>query len=197
MLRFHYLSQILTSDTSQIMSDTEKIILKFKAGEASALYTIYDMHSQKLYRFALGLLKDHDNACEIVQEVFVTLWEKRNQVDITFDFENYIFTIAHNAIRKFFRKKSMENKFRDILLNTSTETIENADTSIIYNELLELANRTIEKLPPKRKTVFKLSRLEGLTIKEIASRLDISTRTAENQLARALKYLKEELHSLS
>ncbi len=197
MLRFHYLSQILTSDTSQIMSDTEKIILKFKAGEASAFDTIYDMHSQKLYRFALGLLKDHDNACEIVQEVFVTLWEKRNQVDITFDFENYIFTIAHNAIRKFFRKKSMENKFRDILLNTSTETIENADTSIIYNELLELANRTIEKLPPKRKTVFKLSRLEGLTIKEIASRLDISTRTAENQLARALKYLKEELHSLS
>ncbi len=155
------------------------------------------MHSQKLYRFALGLLKDHDNACEIVQEVFVTLWEKRNQVDITFDFENYIFTIAHNAIRKFFRKKSMENKFRDILLNTSTETIENADTSIIYNELFELANRTIEKLPPKRKTVYKLSRLEGLTIKEIANRLDISTRTAENQLARALKYLKEELHSLS
>ena len=197
MLRFHYLSQILTSDTSQIMSDTEKIILKFKAGEAAAFDTIYDMHSQKLYRFALGLLKDHDNACEIVQEVFVTLWEKRNQVDITFDFENYIFTIAHNAIRKFFRKKSMENKFRDILLNTSTETIENADTSIIYNELFELANRTIEKLPPKRKTVYKLSRLEGLTIKEIANRLDISTRTAENQLARALKYLKEELHSLS
>ena len=180
-----------------MMSETKTLVTKFKAGDAAAFDAIYNMYYQKLYCFVLGLTKDHDSSGEIVQEVFVALWEKRNQVDVTFNFDNYIFTIALNFIRKFFRKKSMENKVKDFMLKNSPEIIEDADASIIYNELLELANKTIEKLPPKRKTVYKLSRLEGLTIKEIANRLDISTRTAENQLARALKYLKEELQSLS
>lgn len=180
-----------------MMPELKTIVSKFKAGDAAAFDAIYNMYNQKLYCFALGLLKDQNSAGEIVQEVFVTLWEKRNQVDVTFNFENYIFTIAYNSIRKFFRKRSMENRVREIMLNNSPDLFENADTSIIYNELLELANKTIEKLPPKRKTVYKLSRHEDMTIKEIANRLNISTRTAENQLARALKYLKEELHTLS
>ena len=179
------------------MSEEKTIIHKFKAGDAAAFDAIYNMYSKKLFNFAYGLLKDQDSAAEMVQEVFVTLWEKRNQVDVKFNFENYIFTITYNSIRKFFRKKSMENKVKDFLLKNSPEVIENADASIIYNELFELANKTIEKLPPKRKTVYKLSRHEGMTIKEIASQLNISTRTAENQLAKALKYLKEELQSLS
>ncbi|MCK5137987.1 MAG: RNA polymerase sigma-70 factor [Bacteroidales bacterium] len=180
-----------------MISVTKTIVNKFKAGDAAAFDAIYDMYSQKLYNFAFGLLKDHDNAGEIVQEVFVTLWEKRDQLNVALNFENYIFTITHNSIRKFFRKKSMENKVKDFLLKNSPEVTENADASIVYNELFELANKTIDKLPPKRKTIYKLSRLEGMTIKEIANRLDISTRTAENQLAKALKYLKEELQNLS
>ena len=91
----------------------------------------------------------------------------------------------------------MENKVKDFLLKNSPEVIENTDDSIIYNELLELANQTIEKLPPKRKTVYKLSRHEGMSIKEIAGKLNISTRTAENHLGKALKYLKEELAGIS
>ena len=178
-------------------SEIKTIVTKFKAGDAAAFDAIYDMYSQKLYNFALGLLKDQDNAGEVVQEVFVTLWEKRSQVDVTFNFENYIFTIAHNSIRKYFRKKSMENRVKNFLLINSPDVVENADTSIVYNELFELANKSIERLPPKRKTIYKLSRIEGMTIKEIATRLDISTRTAENQLAKALKYLKEELQSIS
>lgn len=179
------------------MSEEKTIIKKFKEGDAAAFDAIYHKYSKKLYNFAYGLLKDPDSAGEMVQEVFVTLWEKRNQVDITFSFENYIFTIAYNSIRKFFRKKSMENKVKDYLLKNSPEVIESIDGSIIYNELLELANKTIEKLPPKRKTVYKLSRHEGMRIKEIASRLNISTRTAENHLAKALKFLKEELAGIS
>lgn len=180
-----------------MLPESKSIVKKFKAGDAAAFDAIYDIYHQKLYYFALGLVKDHDSAGEIIQEVFVTLWEKRDQVDVAFNFDNYIFTIAQNSIRKFFRKKSIESKVKDFLLNNSPELIEETDSSIIYNELLELANKTIEKLPPKRKAIYKLSRHEGLTIKEIASRLDISTRTAENQLSRALKYLKEEIHGIS
>jgi len=179
------------------MSEEKAIIQKFKGGDAAAFDTIYNKYSKKLYNFAYGLLKDHDSASEMVQEVFVTLWEKRNQVDVKFNFENYIFTITYNSIRKFFRQRSMEGKVKDFLFKNSPEIISNTDASIIYNELAEIANKTIENLPPRRKTVYKLSRQEGLSIKEIASRLDISPRTAETQLAKALKYLKEELQTLS
>ena len=180
-----------------MIREEKTIIKKFKEGDAAAFDSIYHEYSKKLYNFSYGLLKDPDSAGEMVQEVFVNLWEKRSQVDITLNFENYIFTIAYNSIRKFFRKKSIEKKVKDYLLNNSPEVIENTDGSIIYNELLELANKTIEKLPPKRKTVYKLSRHEGMKIKEIARKLNISTRTAENHLAKALKYLKEELASVS
>jgi len=173
------------------------IIKKFKQGDVAAFDTIYYRYSKKLYNFAIGLVKDQDNAGEIVQEVFVNLWEKRNQIDIALSFENYLFTIAYNSIRKYFRKKSIETKVKDYLLKNSSELVETSDSTVIYNELLELANKSIEKLPPRRRMVYKLSRQEGMKIKQIASKLDISIRTAESHLSKALKYLKKELESSS
>ena len=179
------------------MQPDKKIIKRFKEGDAEAFDAIYHNYSKKMFHFALGLVKDEDISKDLVQEVFVNLWEKRGQVDLNLNFDNYIFTIAYNSIRKYFRKKSIETKVIDHLVKNSPEIIESVDGTVIYNELLELASKTIENLPPKRKIVYKLSRQEGMKIKEIASKLNISTRTAENHLAKALKYLKEELSGIS
>lgn len=179
------------------MPDDKKLIKHFKGGDAAAFDAIYHHYSKRLYHFALGLIKDQDSAGEIVQEVFVNLWEKRDQVDISLNFENYIFTIAYNSIRKYFRKKSVEAKVKKYLLYNSPEIIENSDGTVIYNELLEIANKTIERLPARRKIIYKLSRQEGMKIKEIACKLNISSRTVENQLSKALKYLKDELVGIS
>jgi len=179
------------------MQPDKKIIKRFKEGDAEAFDAIYHNYSKKMFHFALGLVKDEDISKDLVQEVFVNLWEKRGQVDLNLNFDNYIFTIAYNSVRKYFRKKSIETKVIDHLVKNSPEIIESVDGTVIYNELLELASKTIENLPPKRKIVYKLSRQEGMKIKEIASKLNISTRTAENHLAKALKYLKEELSGIS
>lgn len=179
------------------MSIDKEIIKGFKEGDAEAFDAIYHHYSKKMFHFALGLVKDEHIAKEVVQEVFVMLWEKRAQVDLKLNFDNYIFTIVYNSIRKYFRKKSLETKVIDHLLKNSPEIIESVDETLIYNELLEIANNAIENLPPKRKIVYKLSRQEGRKIKEIASKLNISPRTAENHLAKALKYLKEELSGIS
>jgi len=179
------------------MPEDRKILKRFKEGDAEAFDAIYHNYSKKMFHFALGLVKDKDISKDLVQEVFVNLWEKRGQVDLNLNFDNYIFTIAYNSIRKYFRKKSIETKVIDHLVKNSPEIIESVDGTVIYNELLELASKTIENLPPKRKIVYKLSRQEGMKIKEIADKLNISTRTAENHLAKALKYLKEELSGIS
>jgi len=180
-----------------LMPIDKRFIKRFKDGDAEAFDTIYRHYSKKMFHFALGLVKNEDIAKDLVQEVFLSLWEKRGQVDISLNFDNYIFTIAYNSIRKYFRKKSVETKVMDHLLKNSPEIIESVEGSVIYSELFELASRSIEKLPPRRKTVYQLSRQEGLSIKEIADKMSISTRTAENHLAKALKYLKEELAGIS
>lgn len=182
---------------SKYPMEDKSTIRKFKEGDAAAFDTIYHHYSKKLYNFAYGLLKDKDTANEILQEVFVQLWEKRDQVDVALSFENYIFTIVYNAVRKYSRRKSIENKVRYFLSNHSSDITENTDSDIIYNEMLELAYRTIDKLPHKRKIVYKLSRQEGMKIKQIASMLNISPRTVENHLSKALKFLKEELADIS
>ena len=179
------------------MTIDKNIVKKFKEGDAEAFDVIYRSFSRKLFHFALGLLKDKDIAEDLVQEVFVMLWEKRGQVDPKLNFDNYIFTITYNSIRKFFRNKSTETKVIDLLVKDSPEMIESIYGTVIYNEMLDRANKIIETLPPKRKRVYKLSRQEGLKIKEIADKLNISTRTAENHLAKALKYLREELSEIS
>ncbi len=179
------------------MAIDNNTIKRFKEGDAEAFDTIYRHYSGKMFHFALGLVKNKDISKDLIQEVFVNLWEKRSQVNLNLNFDNYVFTISYNSIRKFLRKKSIETRAIDHLLRNSPEIIDRVDSTMIYNELLELASKAIETLPPKRKTVYKLSKQEGMRIKEIASKLNISTRTAENHLAKALKYLKEELSVIS
>jgi len=173
------------------------IIKRFTEGDAIAFDEIFAFYSKKLYHFALGLVKDRAVAEDIIQQVFVELWEKRGLVNINLSFENYIFTITYNSIRKYFRNKSIEIRVKDYLIHNSTEIIENTDSSVIYDELFELAKNTIEKLPPKRKIVYKLSRQEGMKINEIACKLNITKKTAENHLSMALKFLKKEIGNIS
>ncbi len=171
----------------------KKTIRRFKEGDAQAFDLIYHQYSKKMYFFTLGLVKDEEISKDLVQEVFINLWEKKEMVNLDLNFDNYIFTIVYNSIRKFFRKKALESKVLDHIHKNSPELIETADGTLIYNELLEIASKTIESLPHRRKSVYKLSKQEGMKIKEIAGKLNISSRTAENHLSRALKYLKEEL----
>lgn len=179
------------------MPTDKKIIARFKAGDAEAFDVIYHQYSKKMFSFAYGLVKDVDVSKELVQEVFVSLWEKRDQVDPNLNLDNYIFTNTYNSVRKYFRKRAIEIKVIDRLVQNSPEIGESTDATLIYNELFEIASKTIENLPPKRKLVYQLHKQEGLKIKEIASRLNISPRTVENNLAKAVKYLKEELAGMS
>ena len=89
------------------MPEDKEILKRFKEGDAEAFDAIYRNYSKKLFHFAQGLIKDQEISEDLVQEVFVNLWEKRSQVDLSLNFDNYIFTIVYNSIRKYFRKKSI------------------------------------------------------------------------------------------
>ena len=175
----------------------KKILKRFIKGDQCAFEQIYYAYSKKLYHFGLGLLKDPDEASEMVQDVFVTLWEKRERINPDLNFENYLLKMAYNSILKLFRKRSNKRKVIDNLMEESSGITENTQNSVIYDDLYDKAQTCIERMPPKRKMVYKLNRQEGMSAREIAEELGISKRTVEGHLAEALSFLKTELAKYS
>lgn len=161
-----------------------------RRGQLHGFEYFFDKYSRVLFQFANNLLKSSAEAEEIVQNVFLKVWEKRSQIDIDQPFRPYLFTIALNDIRKSFIEKAKHDRFKvelfDFLVEQRTEDMEEYN----FAEYLRLLDEAIEQLPEKRKAIFLLLKKEGLTVNEVASYLKISPKTVENQLTKALKTIR-------
>ncbi|MBA7591181.1 ECF RNA polymerase sigma factor SigW [subsurface metagenome] len=169
-----------------------KLVKSLKKGDLFAFDQLFSKYSKKLYYFAKGYLGSKEDAEELVQEVFLMVWNKRIELKEHLSFNAFLYTVTYNAIRKYFRKKAREKKYLDKFLEDYDGKHNKTVLDIEYNNLLELANKAIEKLPEKRKLIFQLSRHKGLSNMEIAKRLDISKKTVENQIHSVLKFLREQ-----
>ena len=160
----------------------------------AAFNDIYKMYCHKLHRFVLMYLKQEEDAEEIVQEAFVKIWESRGKIDIYASFESFLFTIAYNSTISLLRKRMSENKSREHL--KSLQQIDSEDQvidEIRFKELNHQIHSLLEQLTPRQKEIFRLSREDGLTHKEIAEKLDISENTVNNHLVTILKFLKSHI----
>lgn len=146
-----------------------------------------------MYHFSLKYLKSEEEAEEVVQEVFLYIWEKREGLKPDQSFNAYIFTIAYNIIRKYFIRKNRENAFKDEQLYIFLNEENNLDQIIDYKFLLEKVELIINSLPARRKEIFIKRKYEGMAIKQIADELGISPNTVENQLSAAQKQIQAEL----
>ncbi|MCP4312163.1 MAG: RNA polymerase sigma-70 factor [Bacteroidetes bacterium] len=142
-----------------------------------------------LMAFAKKILMNGDDAREVVQQVFITIWEKRQEVDLSTSLKSYLFTSVHNrslnVIRD--RKKFASGEVPDVAGEMDVSSV------IESMELEEKIMEVIGSLPEKCREVFELNRFEGLKYSEIAEKLDISVKTVENQMSKALKILREKL----
>ncbi|GAJ09662.1 unnamed protein product, partial [marine sediment metagenome] len=166
---------------------------EFALGDIASFDKLFTKYSEKLYLFAVGYLKKQEDAEGLVQEVFIKVWEKRLELREDLSFKSFLFTIAYNAIVDHFRKWSKEEECLEHFRKTLDLYHNEPEKKVEYSDLEELALKTIEKLPPKRKLIYQLSRQEELTNKEIAERLKISIKTVEYHMSLALKFLKEQL----
>ncbi len=171
-----------------------ELIKLLKKGDINAFDTIYNLYCHRLHEFVFRYLKQEEDAEEIVQEVFIKIWESRNKIDTFLSFESFVFTIAYNATISLLRKRLSENKSRDYLM--SVQKIESANSVIDELQYKELSNKIqslLQELSPRQKEIYILSREEGLTHKEIATRLKISENTVKNHLVTSLKFLKSNI----
>ncbi len=168
------------------------LVRNLTKGNLLAFNTLYKEYSGRLYRFALGYLKSEEEAEELVQEVFTIIWEKRSELKEELSFKSFLFTIAFNIIRKHFRTKAQLTEYfkSGLIDDTDVQTAQR----VSYDSLYQYITKLIDQIPQRRKEIFIKSRLEGLSIKEIAEELNISHKTVENQLTDALKFIRTNLN---
>lgn len=165
---------------------------ELKKGSVIAFKFLFDKYGNRLYAFALGYLKSHEEAEGVVQDVFAKIWEKRADLKPECSFKSYIFTIAFNLIKKAFEKRKKGRNY--INSKEESETIDiSTSNQISYNFLMDQVLKLVEKMPERRREVFVKSRFEGLSGKDIAREMFISPKTVENQITSALNYLRSNM----
>lgn len=171
-----------------------RIVKDLRDGETYAFDYLFEKYSRVLFQFSYKILKSRDEAEEIVQQVFLKVWEKRKSIDPQQKFNAYLFTVALNDIRKSFLNKAKENKFKVELYNVLHEqSLENQQEKD-FSRYLQILDEQVEKLPGKRKEIFILHKKEGLTVNEVAAYLKLSPKTVENQITAAIKTIREAFH---
>jgi RNA polymerase sigma-70 factor (ECF subfamily) len=162
----------------------------FRDGDEKAFEEIFHQFADRVYQFVRYYHISEVEAQEITQEVFVKLWESRSGVDAEANFNAYIFTIARNIVFNNHKKKVHEWKYVAHLRNHIRKDPNLTEQTVYLDELSDLLAEQINKMPEKRRLVFELSRIKGLTHKEISQQLDISVKTIEVHIRLALKELR-------
>jgi len=172
------------------ISDYE-LISRLQKDDTKAFDTIYSKYAVNLYRFALKYLRSEDEAEELVQTVFMKIWELRKSIKMDTSFKSFIFTIAYNDMCKLFRKRRYNQTFiREILYISKPYT--GTEDRIDYKSMINQVEKIIEKLPGKQKTVFIKSRYEGKTTKQISEDVGLSAGTVDNYISASLKFIKSK-----
>lgn len=168
----------------------DKLITGIKNNSEAAFDELFRKYYQKLVYFALKMLKNHDSANEVVQDLFVNFWEKRHQLEPRVSLQAYLYRAVYNNCIHLIKKEKL---YQGDELNLMNEPGEDFKNLLEENELELRIFNLIEQLPTECKRIFKLSRFDELKYLEIADKLNLSVKTVETQMSRALKFLRNNL----
>lgn len=174
------------------MSDDE-LLVAFQSGDQKAYKQIYDRYWQLLYRHSCNMMRNDEEAKDVVQEVFTTLWMKK--AEIRAPVAAFLYTASRNRILNRLKHLKIEAKYaeqRKAVLENPGMVL--PDQQVIERDFARLIEAGIQSLPPKMRRIFELSRKEFKTHQEISEELKISSLTVKRQVSNALSILKDKLH---
>jgi RNA polymerase sigma-70 factor (ECF subfamily) len=178
---------------SELNSSDNMLVIRIRNDSKDAFKLLYNRYNKKLYYFSLRYLGDNEEAEELVQSVYINIWEHRKSLDETMSVKNYIYRSAVNYIYNYLKKKAIRARFVETELQKGELQSNQTYDQIFFHDLESSISSIVETLPPQQQKIFQLSRLEGLSHEEIAKNLDLSVRTVENQIYRALKIIKSKV----
>ena len=178
------------------LTEDKELYLKLKEGDERAFQTLFRKYYSAMCHFASQFLNDSELAEEIVQDMFVKIWEKRAVLNIETSVKHYFFRSVRNHCLNQIQHEKIKKQYANKVLETAQHEI-NTEQYYLEVDLIRRIEKSIDSLPPKRKEIFRLSREQGLKYKEIAEILGISVNTIDNHIATAIKKLSIVLKDLS
>lgn len=175
--------------------NTKEFITRLNNGDVFAFEILFKLYRSKLLYIASQYISSEEDAEEIIQNIFIKVWSKKN---IQSNINGYLYKVTRNACLDYLRTKkqllNIENNLNQLEASINhTAFSDDAASLIIEKELYQAVLKSIDLLPPKCKDVFVKSRIEGLNHKEISKKLDISTKTIETHITKAIKHLRVSL----
>ena len=171
----------------------ELLVAEIKKDNEEAFKSLYDRYSRKIYYFSFRYLGSKEETEELLQSIFINIWQHRRSLDATRPVKDYIYRSAVNYIANYLKKKAVRTRFNESEIHKGEIQSNHTYEQVLLHDLESLINSIVETLPSQQQKIFRLSRYEGLTHKEIASKLSLSVRTVENQMYRVLKVLRKIL----
>jgi RNA polymerase sigma-70 factor (ECF subfamily) len=175
-----------------MIRDTE-IIRRIRNGDKGQFESLFRSSYVSLVRYAKTLIKDHDTAEEIVQDLFFRLWQDKEKINIKSSLNGYLFRSVHNRCLHHIEHNRVVDRHAEEMSYSQTESQESPSDILSYKELQDKIARILERLPEKCGKIFTMSRFEGLKYTEIAEKLSVSVKTVEANMGRALKEFRKEL----
>jgi len=170
----------------------EELIQRIKENNSIALKALFLRFNKNLCYFVFSYVKDSQVSEDIVSEIFISLWEKREKLFITGKVKLYLYTSARNKALNYKRDSKLNFENLDSADRIMLKMIDNPEDKLNYEELKNILDGLIDSLPEKRRLIFQMRRFDGLTHDEIAEILNISKNTVKNQMVKAIQFLNAQ-----
>ncbi|PSL31161.1 RNA polymerase sigma factor [Dyadobacter jiangsuensis] len=175
-----------------IVSDDIRLVQLLVQGDKAGFEEIYNRYHPKLYRIALSKVRTQENAMELVQDVFLDLWVRRGEVEIT-DLERYLCSAIKYKVLDHFKKEFHRKRYMQFAQLGNLDQSSSTEETLAFNELTRSVLECIDKLPEKTRKIFELSRIQHTSSDEISTLLNIPLRTVEYHISQGLKALRSNL----
>lgn len=172
----------------------QDLLLRLKGGDETALKELFFLYYDALVYFASPMLRDEDRARDVVQDVFMRIWSKREELQLTSSLKAYLYMAVRNhALNIIKRENKIELNDDEAEMESKSGTQDGTYDRLREKDLQKRLAFCLDQLPPKCRQVFEMSRFEHFSNKEIAETLEISVKTVENQMTKALQLMRTNL----
>lgn len=169
------------------------MMLKSSSIDETEFEALFKAHFRELHAYAYTLINDWDNAEELVQSLFLKLWERNDWAVIHTSVKSYLYRCIYNDSLNFLRRKKVHSRYQKLTVSYFEDNLGDASEKLRLNEVEINLAKALNKLPEKCRATFHLSRFEGLKYQQIADQLHISVKTVEAHMVKALKILRKEM----
>lgn len=171
----------------------KKLIRLLNHGSEPAFSELYMAYIKPVYKRILFIVKEEEIAEEISQDLFIKVWQKRNEIDPDKSFKSFLYTIAHNLVYDYLRKIARDKQLLSRLMVNAVDHYMHTEEAFQAKETQKILSEAIEHLPPQGKQVFKLCKIEGKSYEEVSHLMGITIATVNSHMVKSNRFVKEYL----